>query len=415
MGMKTILKNIKFLVQAGEDIPEIKRGSQMSHLHVIQDAYLILQDKKVIDYGPMSSLSTQELDTLGLDTNCIDAEGRAVLPAFVDSHTHAVFAQYREEEFEQRLKGLSYEEIAAKGGGILNSAEKLGKCTEEELFEFAKIRIENMVSSGTGALEIKSGYGLTVEAELKMLRVIQRLKSVFSIPIKSTFLGAHAFPKKYKDNHSAYIRSITDEMLPQIEKEGLADFIDVFCEKNYFSVQEMEEIVLAGIKQGLRPKLHLNQFNCLGGIQKAVQLKALSVDHLEHVTNEDLLALKNSNTIPVFLPGCSHFLNIPYGDARLFIERGLPFALASDYNPGSSPNYDLFQILSLACIKMRLTPEEAINALTVNAAYAMDVSQSHGRIRKYASTPLIMTKKIPSLAYLPYSFGENHVERMLNL
>jgi imidazolonepropionase len=346
------------------------------------------------------------------DVEIIDAEGCFVLPAFIDSHTHAVFAKTREEEFVDRIHGLSYEEIAAKGGGILNSARKLAALSEDELYEAAKIRVEKIIQSGTGALEIKSGYGLSLEGELKMLRVIKRLKENMPISIKATFLGAHAYPVAYKENKRGYIDLLIDEILPIIQKENLADYIDVFCERNYFSVDEMEEILKAGIAIGLKPKVHVNQFSILGGVKKAIELGAISVDHLEEIDEQDLEALKNSTSIPTLLPGCSHFLSIPYGDARRIISAGLPLALASDFNPGSSPNYHLMTILSLACVKQKITPEEAINALTINAAAAVELSDTHGKIALGRRSPILMTKEIPSLAYLAYAFGEDHVQRI---
>jgi len=294
----------------------------------------------------------------------------------------------------------------------LNSAQKLAEMSEDELFELAQKRINKMIACGTGAIEIKSGYGLSVDSELKMLRVIKRLKESNKVVIKATFLGAHAFPVEYKENHKGYINLIINEILPIIESENLADYIDVFCERNYFSVEEMEEIIVAGKKQGLIPKVHVNQFSVMGGVAKAIELEALSVDHLEELGDEDVFALQNSNCIPTLLPGCSHFLGIPFGDARRLINANLPVALASDFNPGSTPNYNLFAIWSLACIKLKMTPEEALNALTINAAYAMGLSETHGKIYLGSKSPLILTKEIPSIAYLPYSFGELNVERM---
>ena len=406
---KILIKNIKGLIQAGENIPAVRKGPQMQELDVMEDAYLALEDSEVIGYGLMN-------DWEGIidwrDVEIIDAEGCFVLPAFIDSHTHSVFAKTREEEFVDRIHGLSYEEIAAKGGGILNSARKLAALSEDELYEAAKIRVEKIIQSGTGALEIKSGYGLSLEGELKMLRVIKRLKENMPISIKATFLGAHAYPVAFKENKRGYIDLLIDEMLPIIQKENLADYIDVFCERNYFSVDEMEEILKAGIAIGLKPKVHVNQFNILGGVKKAVELGAISVDHLEEIDEQDLEALKNSTSIPTLLPGCSHFLSIPYGDARRIISAGLPLALASDFNPGSSPNYHLMTILSLACVKQKMTPEEAINALTINAAAAVELSDTHGKIALGRRSPILMTKEIPSLAYLAYAFGEDHVQRI---
>jgi imidazolonepropionase len=406
---KILIKNIKGLVQAGEQIPSVRKGAEMKHLDVLEDAYLALEDGEVIAYGKMTEWEGI-LDWRGVEV--VDAYGCYVLPAFVDSHTHTIFAKTREEEFVDRIHGLSYEEIAAKGGGILNSARKLSAMSEDELFTSAKKRIERIIQTGTGALEIKSGYGLSLEGELKMLRVIKRLKECMPITIKATFLGAHAFPAEYKENKRGYIDLIINEMLPAIHKEGLADYIDVFCERNYFSVVEMEEILKAGITLGLKPKVHVNQFSILGGIQKAVELGAISVDHLEEIDENDIEALKRGNTIPTLLPGCSHFLSIPFGDARRIMDAGLPIALASDFNPGSSPNYDLMIILSLACIKQKMTPEEGINALTINAAAALELSESHGKIALGRKSPLILTKEIPSLAYLAYAFGEQHIQRI---
>jgi imidazolonepropionase len=406
---KILIKNIKGLVQAGEQIPSVRKGAEMSQLDMIPNAYLALEDGEVIAYGPMAEWEGI-IDWRGVEI--VDADGCFVMPAFIDSHTHTVFAKTREEEFVDRIHGLSYEEIAAKGGGILNSARKLSELSEDELFHSAKTRIERIIQTGTGALEIKSGYGLSLEGELKMLRVIKRLKECMPISIKATFLGAHAFPAEFKENKRAYIDLIINEMLPAIHNEQLADYIDVFCERNYFSVLEMEEILNAGIAFGLKPKVHVNQFSILGGVQKAVELGAISVDHLEEIDENDIQALKNSNTIPTLLPGCSHFLSIPFGDARRMISAGLPVALASDFNPGSSPNYDLMAILSLACIKQKMTPEEGINAMTINAAAALELSDSHGKIALGRKSPIMLTNEIPSLAYLAYAFGEQHVQRI---
>jgi imidazolonepropionase len=406
---KILFKNIKGLVQYGENFTTRLSGQQMSQIPILENAFLAVEDGEIVAYGPMEEWRGVE-DWRDLEV--IDAERKFVLPAFCDSHTHTVFAKTREEEFVDRIKGLSYEEIALKGGGILNSASALQGMSEDELFEQARIRVEKMINCGTGALEIKSGYGLSVEAELKMLRVIKRLKTHFQIPIKATLLAAHAFPPEFKENHRGYIHLIIKEIIPAVQKEELADYIDVFCERNYFSVDEMEEILRAGISAGLKPKVHVNQFSSLGGIQKACEMQALTVDHLEEITADDINALKKSSTLPVFLPGCSHFLSIPFSDARQFISENIPFALASDFNPGSTPCYNLNTIWSLACVKMKLTPEEALNALTINAAFAMELNQSHGSISLGKKPGLILTKEIPSLAYIPYSFGENCIERV---
>lgn len=408
---KILIKNIKGLVQVGEDLPKIRKGKEMQNLPILENAFLALEDGEVVGYGLMNDW---EGITDWRDLEIVDADGCFVLPSFVDSHTHAVFAKTREEEFVDRIHGLTYEEIALKGGGILNSARKLAEMSEDELYEQAQKRIEKIMACGTGALEIKSGYGLSVEAELKMLRVIKRLKENNPIVIKATFLGAHAFPTEFKENHRGYMDLIIHEMLPQIEKESLADYIDVFCERNYYSVEEMEEILIAGKKHGLIPKVHVNQFSAIGGVTKAIELGALSVDHLEELAEEDIEALQNSDCMPVFLPGCSHFISIPFGDARRLINSELPVALASDFNPGSTPNYNLFTVWSLACIKMKMTPEEALNALTINAAYALGLSETHGKIFLGSKSPIILTNEISSLAYLPYSFGENNIRRIFS-
>lgn len=407
---KILVRNIKGLVQASESILPVLSGQDMKHVPMIENAFLAIEEGEVVAYGPMEDLGAID-DWSNLEI--VDAEGRYVLPAFCDSHTHTVFARTREEEFVDRIHGLTYEEIALKGGGILNSARRLNELSEEELYSSARERISNFISLGTGALEIKSGYGLTVDAELKMLRVIDRLKRESPITIKRTFLGAHAFPAEFKQDQEAYIRIVIEEMLPRIAEEGLADFIDCFCERNYFSVEQMGRILSAGKEYGLIPKVHVNQFSVLGGIRKAVELGALSVDHLEEMAQDDLEALKGSGCMATFLPGCSHFLGIPYGNARKIIDEGLPVALASDFNPGSAPSGNLQQVWSLACIKMKMSPEEALNALTVNAAYAMGLSETHGKIALGRKSPILITKPISSLAYIPYSFGESHVERVL--
>jgi imidazolonepropionase len=407
---KRLIKNIKALVQVGENLPVIRKGSEMKNLPILENAFLAQEDGVIIDYGSMTEWGGI---TDWRDVEVIDAEGKYVLPAFCDSHTHLVFAKSREEEFVDRINGLSYEEIAVKGGGILNSAARLAEMTEDELFEQAKVRLERVKSYGTGAIEIKSGYGLTVEAELKMLRVIKRLKETSDISIKANFLGAHAFPTEFKENHQGYIDLIINEMLPIIAKEGLADYIDLFCERNYYSIEEMHQILNAGAKYGLQPKVHVNQFSVMGGIQKAIEFNALSVDHLEEISDQDIADLKNSETMPTLLPSCSHFLGIPFAEARKMIDAGLPISLASDFNPGSTPSGNLQFVWSLACVKMKLTTEEALNALTINAAYAMGLSETHGTISMGKKTPLILTKQISSLAYIPYAFGDSHVESLL--
>lgn len=409
---KILIKNIKGLVQVGENFPSVVKGKAMASLPILENAFLAIENNQIVAYGLMEDW---EGITDWRDLEIIDAEGKFVLPAFCDSHTHLVFAKTREEEFVDRIHGLTYEEIAKKGGGILNSARRLGEKTEDELYEDALKRVQLLQTYGTGALEIKSGYGLTVDSELKILRVIKRLKENAGIPIKATFLGAHAFPAAYKENHRVYIDLIIQEMLPAIAAENLADYIDVFCERNYFSVDEMEEILIEGKKHGLIPKVHVNQFSIMGGIQKAIELGALSVDHLEEIDENDIRALQQSNCMPTLLPSCSHFISIPFGDARRLINANLPVALASDFNPGTTPTGNLGVVLSLACIKMKMTPEEAINALTINAAYAMGLSETHGTISLGKSGNVILTKEIPSLAYLAYAFGDNHIERIIGI
>ncbi len=406
---KQFIKNIKGLVQAGEELPAVLRGQQMNQLALIENAYLALEDNEVIAYGPMNEWPGI---TDWRDVEVIDATNCYVLPAFIDSHTHTVFAASREEEFVDRIYGLTYEEIAAKGGGILNSAKKLNQMSEEALYVAALDRIDQIIAAGTGALEIKSGYGLSVEGELKMLRVIQKLKQNVPVQIKATFLGAHAIPAEFKNNRSGYIKLLIEELLPLVAQENLADYIDVFCERNYFSTAEMEQLLDAGAKYGLRPKVHVNQFSVLGGVAAAIAKGAVSVDHLEEIDEKDLAALSKSNCVATLLPGCSHFLSIPYGAANRLIEANAIVALASDFNPGSSPSFDLMHVLSLACIKMKMTPQAAINALTINAAAAIEINETHGKIALGRKSPIILTKEIPSLAYLAYAYTENHIQRI---
>lgn len=407
---KVLIKNIKGLVQYGEDLPLFRAGHEMKQLPILENAYLAIEDGIIVAYGTMDEW---EGISDWRDLRIIDAEGCYVLPAYCDPHTHTVFAKSREEEFVDRINGLSYEEIALRGGGILNSAAKLAEMSEDELYQKSKVRVERLMSYGTGALEIKSGYGLSVEAELKMLRVIKRLKETMPIEIKATFLGAHAFPKEFKEDHRGYIDLIIHQMLPAIQKDGLADYIDVFCERNYFSVEVMAEILQAGLNIGLKPKVHVNQFSAMGGVRKAVELGALSVDHLEELIEDDIDALKGSATMPTILPSCSHFLGIPFGDARRLMSEGLPVALASDFNPGSTPSGNLNFVWSLACVKMKMTPEEALNALTLNAAYAMGLSETHGSISIGKRTPVLITEPIPNLSYIPYSFGDMLIREMV--
>lgn len=376
----------------------------MAILPTIKNAFLILKDNLIEDYGSMENLPDINADEV------IDATGKIVLPSWCDSHTHIVYAGNREQEFVDRINGFSYEEIANRGGGILNSAKKLNETSEEEIYEQSKLRLEEVMHLGTGAVEIKSGYGLTIEGELKMLRVIKKLAENYPISIKATFLGAHAFPLHYKENKAGYIDEIITKMLPEIAQNKLADFVDVFCETGYFSVEETEKIMQAGIEFGLKPKIHVNQFNSIGGIQAGIKFKALSVDHLEIMNPEDIEALKDSDTMPVALPSCSYFLSIPYTPAREMIKAGLPLALATDFNPGSTPSGNMNFVVATACIKMKMTPEEAINAATINGAYAMGISDTHGSITKGKKANLILTKPISSYYQIPYAFGSNLIE-----
>lgn len=405
--MTTLITNIKELLQVrNSDITKVS-GAEMAILPTIKNAYLVIQNDLITDFGSMENLPNVKADTT------IDANGKIVLPSWCDSHTHIVYAGNREQEFVDRINGLTYEEIANRGGGILNSAQKLNETSEEELYRQSEERLKEVIQLGTGAVEIKSGYGLTAEGELKMLRVIKKLASNYPITIKATFLGAHAFPSLYKDNKEAYIDIIINEMLPSIAKENLADFIDVFCENGYFTVAQTERIITAGIQYGLQPKIHVNQFNSIGGVQIGVQHKALSVDHLEVMTPEDIEALKGTSTMPVALPSCSYFLSIPYTPAREMIKSGLPLALATDFNPGSTPSGNMNFVVATACIKMKMTPEEAINAATLNGAYAMGISATHGSITIGKKANLIVTKPIPSFYQIPYAFGSNLIDTVI--
>jgi imidazolonepropionase len=382
------------------------RHGAMHVLPTIEEAFLLVDGQgRIADFGPMR-------DCHGKADEIVDATGRFVFPCWCDSHTHLVFAGSREGEFADRIRGLSYQEIARKGGGILNSAERLRQTSEEDLLQQAHQRLQEVVGYGTGAIEIKSGYGLSVESELKILRVIRELKGMTDVAIKATFLGAHAVPAEYKEQREDYIRLIIEKMLPFIAGEGLADYIDVFCEKVAFSVEETERIMEAGARYGLRPKIHTNQFNSMGGIQAAVKHDALSVDHLEVLNDEEITCLKGSDTMPCLLPSAPFFLNDHYPPARRMIDEGLQVALATDFNPGSTPSGRMPFVLSLACIKMRMTPEEAINAATINGARAMQLEQTHGSIAKGKVANFFITKPMPSLAYLPYAFGSDLVERV---
>ena len=405
--MQTLITNIKELLQVRENHIDKVSGDEMAILPTLKNAFLLLENDVIKDFGPMENCPKINID------KTIDATGKIVLPTWCDSHTHIVYAGNREQEFVDRINGLSYEEIANRGGGILNSAKKLNETSEEEIYNQSKKRLEEVISQGTGAVEIKSGYGLTVEGELKMLRVIKKLAKNYPITIKSTFLGAHAFPKEYKENHSGYIDLIINEMLPKIAEEKLADFIDAFLETGYFSVEETERIMEAGKKYGLISKIHVNQFTAINGIEACVKHDALSVDHLEIVTDEDIEVLKNSKTMPVALPSCSYFISIPYTPARKMMNAGLPLALATDYNPGTTPSGNMNFVVATACIKMKMTPEEAINAATINGAYAMGISETHGSITKGKKANLIITKPIMSFYQLPYAFGTNLIDKVM--
>jgi len=406
---KITIQNIKELVGISHSGILLKKGAEMNQLSTIQNAFVIIENGLIKSFGKMNDLTTIEND----NSTVIDAKNKLVFPSWCDSHTHLVFAAPRDEEFVDRINGLTYEEIALKGGGILNSAEKLQETSEDDLYDSAMIRIREIIKLGTGAVEIKSGYGLTVEAELKMLRVIKRLKQNSPLTIKANFLGAHAIPKEYKTDRNKYIKLIINEMMPVIKSEGLAEYIDVFCETNYYTPEETDRILKAGIAIGLTPKIHVNQFTTIGGIQTGINNNALSVDHLEVVNKEDIEALKTSETMPTLLPSCSFFLGIPYAQAKELIENNLPIALASDYNPGSTPSGNMNFVVSLACIKMKLTPEQAINAATINSAYAMGVSDKLGSIEIGKKANVFITKEINSYAFLPYSFGSNLIETVI--
>ncbi len=408
--MRICITNISKLLQVFEEGQNINRilGLAMNELPCLLNAYIIIENKIISEYGAM-----QDWDSLQYFDEIIDAKQGIVMPAFIDSHTHLVFAATRESEFVDRINGLSYAAIAERGGGILNSAAKLQTISQEALLDISIQRLENAVSLGTGVIEIKSGYGLTVEAEIKMLRVIQQLKALNIIPIKASFLGAHAFPMEYKTNHSGYIDLIVQKMLPQIASEGLADYIDVFCEHGFFSEQETARILEAGAKYGLKPKIHANQLQVSGGVQVGVAHQAISVDHLESMGEAEISCLQNSDTIPVLLPGAAFFLGMHYQPARALIDANLPVALASDYNPGSCPSANMQFITSLACTQMRMTPAEAINACTINAAAALEWSNTYGVIQIGKPANLIITKPMQSEALLPYSFGENMVARTI--
>ena len=401
--MRKVFINIKQLLQVRPKGLDYVAGLSMSELPKIDNAFLAIQEDRIVAFGKMSDYRPKQHD------QCIDAYGRLLLPSWCDSHSHTVFAANRSGEFTDRIKGLSYKQIAERGGGILNSAKTLQNTPEDRLFKQALSRIKTLEKLGTGALEIKSGYGLTTKDELKMLRVIKKISKHSAVKIRSTFLGAHAIPNAYKNDKSAYIDLIINEMLPIIKKEKLADYIDVFCEKGYFNLEDTDRILTAAKAFGLKPKIHVNQFNAFGGVALGVKHKAISVDHLEQLSETDIEALKDSKTMAVALPGCSFFLGIPYTPARKLIDAGLPLALATDYNPGSAPSGNVNLIVSLACIKMKMSPEEAINAATINGAYAMGVSDEFGSITVGKKANLIMSTPMESYNEIPYAFGNNPV------
>ncbi|HQU60083.1 MAG: imidazolonepropionase [Phaeodactylibacter sp.] len=397
-----LIRNIHTLVQAETSPRPFVAGLAMQELPVLENAYLLVQNGRFHAFGPMDACPERADEV-------IEAAGRMVFPTWCDSHTHLVFAASRETEFVDRIKGLSYEEIARRGGGILNSARRLRETPEEVLLQSAYERLLEIQGFGTGAVEIKSGYGLTVDSELKMLRVIQQLKGLTEMPIRATFLGAHALPLEYRDNRNSYIQLIIDEMLPRIAAEGLADYIDAFCEKGFFSVEETARLIEAGAQYGLKAKVHTNQFNCLGGIQACVAGGAISADHLEVVNDEEVECLLGSHTMPTLLPSAPFFIGGHYQPARKLIDAGLPVALATDYNPGTTPSGRMQFVLSLACIKCRMTPEEAINAATLNGARAMELEATHGSIAVGKTASFFLSKPMPSIAYLPYAFGDDLV------
>lgn len=407
--MRTLITDIRQLVQVEEGKPALSRvaGADMKNLSVIENVWLHLEGDRIAAFGTMENVPEMQVD------RHLSAKGGMVLPAWCDSHTHLVFAEPREQEFVDRINGLSYAEIAARGGGILNSAKKIKSISEEQLFEQSLERLKAVMALGTGAIEIKSGYGLDMEGELKMLRVIRRLKESVSIPVKASFLAAHAYPLEYRENHEGYLKLIIEEMLPRVTGEGLADYMDVFCESGFFSAEETARLLEAGLKYGLSPKIHANQLHRSGGVQVGVKYGAVSVDHLESMGEEEIACLKDSNTIPTFLPGAAFFLAMHYQPARALIDAGLPVALASDYNPGSCPSGNMNTLMSIACTQLKMTPEEVIHAQTINGAAALELEGELGSIAIGKKAHLIITRPVSSLAYLPYSFGENWIAKVI--
>ena len=408
-----LIHSIKELIGIEEDNKVLLRGKEMAHVKRLTNAWLLTEADKIADYGSMNDARFKELRSQIPKEFQVDARDRLVLPAFCDSHTHLVYPASRELEYVDKINGLSYEEIAQRGGGILNSARRMQEISEDQLFEEALPRLDEIRAMGTAAVEIKSGYGLTTESELKMLRVIRRLKQESELTIKANFLGAHAVPLEYRGRQSEYVDLVINEMIPQVAAEELADYVDVFCDKGFFTVEDTDRILNAGMKYGLRAKIHANELDYSGGIQVGVKYNALSVDHLEYTGDEEITALLGSETMPTILPGAAFFLNMPYAPARKMIDAGLPVAMASDFNPGSSPSGNMQLILSMASILYRLTPEEGLNACTLNGAYAMDLSEETGSISIGKQANLILTKPMDNLAYMPYYYGINKVEKTM--
>lgn len=407
--MKTLIKNIKEIVTVSKN-SKIKKGKEMSKLNSLKDAWILIEKDKIYDFGSKKDLFKIKQQKIN---RTIDAENGMVLPCWCDSHTHIVFAGSREKEFVDRIHGLSYEEIAKNGGGILNSAKKIKKITEEELFKQSLKRVHEVIKTGTGCLEIKSGYGLDTKEELKMLRVIQKIKKHVKIPIKSTFLGAHAIPKKFHSDPEKYVDKIITEMIPKVAEENLADYIDVFCDRGFFNPKQTEKILSAGLNFGLKPKIHANELDFSGGIQIGVKMGAISVDHLEFTGKKEIECLKKSSTISTLLPSTAFFLGLKYPPARRMIDNNLPIALASDYNPGSSPSGNMEFIISLGCLKLKMTPEECINAATINGAHAIELENKYGSIEKGKIANLIITENIPSISYIGYTFGKSVIKKVL--
>ena len=406
-----LIVNIKELVGIEEKGRQLKRGKEMAETGRIKNAFLYIKGKKIMDYGSMDSEACRKY--LAENHRIHDVKGSVVMPAFCDSHTHLVYANSRELEFVDKIRGLSYEEIAKRGGGILNSAKATAAASEDELYDMAQQRLDEVMRMGTGAIEIKSGYGLTTESELKLLRVIRRLKENSPLTIKSNFLGAHGIPMEYRGHQEDYVDLVINEMIPLVAAEDLADFIDVFCDQGFFTVEDTERILMAGIKYGMKPKIHANEMAISGGVQVGVKYGAISVDHLEQMGDAEIECLKDTETMPTVLPGCAFFLNLPLSPARKMIDAGLPVAMASDFNPGTSPSGNMQLILSMACIRYRLTPEEALNATTLNTAYAMGVSDEVGSITKGKLANLIITQPMTQLEFMPYYYGANKVAKMI--